>query len=846
MVQNVGNADFEASERLDYRINDEDPSIVAILTELAQGQSKNFTFNFDLPPGDHEISVILGESQTSDTITVEGADLALEVVDHRLKRGGEVEFDLEIANHGELTAKNIALSANWGDTPDDFIDTEVAFDDDEQGLLPNFTTISTLPIKVAPGAYRFTFDVSTATIEGQKDNNSASIELDVEFVDLRVSVQSSESLGWDGSGRAFMSMLINVENAGLDDSGPFVLGIECAAETIIECASSTEFESVPSGASSFGEVRVWMPVGETLTRVFAVEDEETFRWGELNAIDHTLDVSGAPDLVWNLTRISEPKVISYWSDGSANVDLDLTFVNNGVDETRSVLIQCVHADVVLADCGGEIDIQKVADVYPTVVEHTIRLPAGDMQLLFHYGDDEPIATPATVPERIVGIEREVWECFSDTSWLEVKFSGLWGDGTDQGIGCGGWEQEYIIKWPVGETINVWLTGDKLYTSIFEEVLEELAVFMNLEFEYVANKSDAQLQVYTGWPREDATTTGLDCVEYGGCAQRWQDDYVMTQAKIAIWYKTYTDETKRDHWIRAISLHELLHALTNGKHRHHDRTSVMSYDALSYTTIDGIDEGLFQLLAHPLVEPGMSFGEVLDLIVFSDELNDPPEQPQMSAQQLLRRAAATMIDAGSVRFEMKGDWPGCAGNHDFGPATHEIGNLRRGHQHWTRFDNGNEHYYIIAKPDEPHAPHDRELIEYWLNRGSRWERVGSDRIYNDDSAFRDYWSNPLDMLHHINIYGNPSNYNVVFRSSNLVILEIELGGPNPEWSRSVNVDIRIEMNPESFEISEYKMTWNFNPRSRDSCAIYEVRARGGVYGFEFKFPDEILERSRILD
>ena len=43
-----------------------------------------------------------------------------------------------------------------------------------------------------------------------------------------------------------------------------------------------------------------------------------------------------------------------------------------------------------------------------------------------------------------------------------------------------------------------------------------------------------------------------------------------------------------------------------------------------------------------------------------------------------------------------------------------------------------------------------------------------------------------------------------------------------------------------------MTWNFNPRSRDSCDIYSVEARNPVYGDDFTFPDQILEGSKILN
>ena len=98
---------------------------------------------------------------------------------------------------------------------------------------------------------------------------------------------------------------------------------------------------------------------------------------------------------------------------------------------------------------------------------------------------------------------------------------------------------------------------------------------------------------------------------------------------------------------------------------------MSYEALDYTTVDGMDLGLFNLIGNPLVKPGMTFDEVLGLIIFADELNDPPKPVELSARALLRRAHAALMDADSFSFRVTGDWPGCSGNHDFGPGPTSI-------------------------------------------------------------------------------------------------------------------------------------------------------------------------------
>ena len=330
------------------------------------------------------------------------------------------------------------------------------------------------------------------------------------------------------------------------------------------------------------------------------------------------------------------------------------------------------------------------------MQQSLRMPAGVTTLSFDLGAEQQATLLATVPERITGVDQDVWDCFKDTSFIEddagedSETPGTQMIG-DLGIGCAGWRATHIQKWPVGETINVWVGGDDSYVRIFRETLEELEQLLNLTFEYVSNRNDADLVVFTGWPKDDAETTDLGCVEFAGCAQNSSDDDGrITHSKIAIWSYDSDNEAYRVNGIRATTLHELLHSLTGVKHRHHDRTSVMSYESLNYTTIDGIDLGLYELLANPLVQPGMTFDEVATLIVFADQLNDPPQPEELTARQILRRAHAAWMDAGTVSYEVRGGWPDC--NYHFGWGRYELGNLRPTFPRWQRFEHRTFHYY----------------------------------------------------------------------------------------------------------------------------------------------------------
>ncbi len=839
--RNSNDSDFSGLQRVDYTIDGGEPQLAFIVTQIDAGASTTFTVNFNLTPGEHTINVILGDSEVSKTVSVEGADIAVRIIEHRPKRGRTVELVVAITNVGKRQARDLSLKGAWqGDSEENTGEKEY------DGVLQNLASIQrttiVMPLQLATGTYEFSFEASTSSLENDYDNNSATAKIDVDYVDLQVQVLSVESLGWNADGNGLMSLNVEIENSGVEDMNSFYIGIDCLSEWSADCSSSNQLARLPAGTKTSSEFRLWLPVGDTPSTIFAVENEDTFRWGRSNVVGTTITTPPVPEQVWTLARTSEPDVASYWSDGSANVDLDLTFLNNGTDDPSTVSIQCTQKETAVDGCSGSFDISLVEDVYPTVVHRTLRLPHGETALQLEYGASEPTTLLVTVPERIVGVDRDVWACFTDTSFLdETTAPNGGGAGThltdDLGIGCAGWDETHIKKWPVGKTIDVWVSGEQSYVDIFEDVLQHLALLLNLDIAYVGDKSEADLVAFTGWSKGDADTPGLACVEFAGCAQNKSDsEGNITGSKIVIWTIELTDEARQTSGIRATTLHELLHSLTGVNHRHHDRTSVMSYESLDYTTIDGIDLGLYEILASPLVEPGMSFDEVAGFIVFADELNDPPEPEELTSKQILRRAHATWMDADTVSYEVKGAWPDC--NYHFGWGRYEFGNLKPSFPLWQRFEHGSFHYYLVGHPT------DRDAHEYWLKRGQNWQKVQSTKVF-DITYFRSGFTNPFAMLSNVNIYAEDSNYKVISRSDTRLVLEIVIDGPNPSWSRKLDLRIRIDVHPETFEISNYKMTWNFSPRQRDSCDNYTVEGRNPTFGQDFTFPDEILQESQIL-
>ena len=235
---------------------------------------------------------------------------------------------------------------------------------------------------------------------------------------------------------------------------------------------------------------------------------------------------------------------------------------------------------------------------------------------------------------------------------------------------------------------------------------------------------------------------------------------------------------------------------------------------------------------------MAFDEVLELIIFADELNDPPKSVELSARALLRRAHAALMDAGSFSFRVNGDWLGCRGTHDFGPAQLRFANLRPHSALWHHFEDGNDRYYYIGNPS------DWTASEWWLRRGLSWQDVGVGSV-SEATTFRAGLSSVLRILYYINVYADQSDYSVTSRNSNSVQIQVSIDQPNPQWSRDLNLQIKISINPDNYQISKYELNWEFDPKDRNTCDEYSVRASSPAYGLEFTFPDAIQTESTLL-
>ncbi len=833
-VLNSGTADFDAIQRVDYQIDDGPSELAYVITKISAGQGVRFTFQFDLTPGRHELRIIIGGSVYETHVDVSAADLTIEIASDRVIQGGIVELDLEIVNRGNRAASDIRVIGAWIDVTTGAVGEAVAIPGLDS-LEPGSIGETRASFNINPGTIKFRLMVTSTSVEADLADNLIEVVYDVEFVELIINFKSADSIRWVSEKSALMQVTVEVSNIGVDVADDFTVGFDCVYE---DCTASQFAGAIAPGETIETVFQVWMPIGKVTGNLYAGANDDGFRWGHLNVVPISLTVPDSPPLEWTLARVTDVQELQYWSDGSANVIFETSLQNNGSDLVSGELpisVQCIRYEIVIDDCGGEYSVQIDPTSSSNLRRHTIKVPQGQTSLYFAQADSEPIVVAVVVPQRILGVERDVWDCFSDTSNVGKDVP------DDFGVGCAGWRNDYIVKWPNGQPINVWMEGDEAYKAIFSRLLKDLEPVLNLQFEIVSSPRETDISAFLGLPRIGTDLERLGCNHAAGCATfNVQSDGTIADAHLAVWPPTTSlDQIGIDHMVYSIALHELLHVLTGMLHRHHDETSVMSYLALDYTTLSQIDMQLFDIALHPLVEPGMRFDEIREQIVFNDELVDPLHLEELTVRDVLRRSHAKLMDAGSARYVLTGGWPSC--DYRFDQSEYTIGNFNPRGPKWTRFTNDQIDFYMTRSPTL------QQGLQFWVQIFEQWVQASNNVIQNRTS-FRDSFSNPLGLLSSINIYADDANIEVISDPTGRITLRASYQGADVvvDWSRKTIVDVEMEIDTEDFTVERYKIDWTFDPVDENFCSEYNVEAQLVEYGLEFLLPEQIRVRIPSAD
>ena len=528
----------------------------------------------------------------------------------------------------------------------------------------------------------------------------------------------------------------------------------------------------------------------------------------------------------NLVLDTEATVGGYWSDGTANIDLTLSLRNEGSNafyDSQLITVSCAHSGNAVDGCNADTEIALADGFGPIATNLTLRVPMGMIDIEIDYGDDKLSILQVNVPERILGVDRDVWECYSDRETPD---------------NCYGWHSKTVRKWHSNSTVKVWTTGNANYIRAFKETLnEQLAPLLNLNFEWVDDELEADFVAILGVSNSDELSNRWpSCVHYWGCAGILDvKNGEVRAADLIIYHLDSHDRFLNDYpnlkrKLNGLIIHEALHALAPTGHAVRNKVVLSVMRSASYLTY--IDEAILRLNSHTLVEPGMTMAQVESMIVFRDEMLDEMEEREPTAYDLLEYTLAALQKVDTVRMKIKGGNTGGRCKERFGIgewATLEIGGFDSPDDPRLAYlRDGNDSFFIFhsGKPEGL----DGDGWHHWHKNRRNWKVIDRKELW-DSTAWWVRNSKAHDTITQLLWYYDENTVEIVNRSDGEITLSAEY---NPsELSTFGLKDERLTftmvIDEDSHEIKRFK--WIHHNRDWDYCNIYTEEAKDIEYGVD---------------
>ena len=555
-----------------------------------------------------------------------------------------------------------------------------------------------------------------------------------------------------------------------------------------------------------------------------------------------------PVPVVSLVLDAESKVVGYWSDGTADVEVTATLHNEGtlrLDGAREILATCISEGDERRDCREELSLSLPDGFAPASESFTLRLPMGATLLALDYGQDEPLTLEIDVPERILGVDRDLWECYADRPVGGVEIDG------EVFEGCGGWYSATVQKWLNDVPVKVWATGHPDYIAVLETILDELALVLNLEFQWVDSRDEADFKAFVGVDRADEAELGIDfdpasVHAWGFASARVQGSGEGTSGYMVVWHTDLTWSPSRLDAIRAVTIHEALHALAPMGHRvplGHSSRPLSVMEVAKRGVLSQRERQLLEINSQPLVQPGMSMGEVRELIVLTQEFLDYSLIESAAAPgdplDLIWRAYVELERAGSASFRLSGGWTGDSTcNQSFGvrrePMKMSIGDFSLTDfspdldPTFVHLDFGTSRFLIRRE--------DGEWLHWWVSPRGAWEKVDREFIADANS----YWlwnGKLLKTLRSVLWDGSSEDISVEETADGDLRFQITLDRSYVymwEWKPTdKSLDFTLVVNPETFSVVGYTWELHKDPSvwSSDACLTYREVATDGRLGVD---------------
>ena len=181
------------------------------------------------------------------------------------------------------------------------------------------------------------------------------------------------------------------------------------------------------------------------------------------------------------------KIVGYWSDETADVAVTVLLREQG--DVQNIAVTCRRNGAVVSGCPETVTIALPDESGVTETTFTIRVPMSTNPLTVSLVTSDGLSddVEVDVPERILRVDRHVWECYS-------------GD-PDHMTRCGGWlgrpGSDAVYKWEPGKPIGVWATGRQDYLAALDGILKQISELMNHTFVTAGSREEADLVVGLG-------------------------------------------------------------------------------------------------------------------------------------------------------------------------------------------------------------------------------------------------------------------------------------------------------------------------------------------------------------
>ena len=513
------------------------------------------------------------------------------------------------------------------------------------------------------------------------------------------------------------------------------------------------------------------------------------------------------------------EIVGHWSDGTAQIGIAALATGWANEGAHRIAVVCRAEGALLEGCEDAVEIVTQEGNASVEASLAVRAPMGIERLEIAGAIDGAPSGVAeiAVPKRILGVDRHVWECYSDSPKRMKR--------------CGGWlgHVENVIKWKHGIPIKVWAVGRPDYLEALDEILSQISDLLNHDFEMVNSKSQADLIVEVGVLPEAAS---VECYT-GGMGCGWADHEEPTfkaikgEAYVGDLGDLNDEETRA--WPRWVISHELMHALIPQGHYNSPYLTFGFVDRIDELSAE--DEAILRFHAHPLVEPGMTKADVERLIVFTDELLDASPNDALTVAW---RARESLLKAGSAEFSIRGlcrsNLANCITDpfvplRDFGWSDYLVGGFQLPGNHFQRisFGNGATKAYVMGK-------------EFWINESGVWERA-TWQSFSDQLQWMPNYTSPLIALENILLLARRSDVVSREQPDGSIILETQ---SDQGLNLYVNFSMKITMTLDKTTLHILNYTVELCNRSEPFDCVFEIQAKEGEYGVEERIPEQIRQ------